>query len=270
MPLAAPSSRWSRDADAWLVEEAAPQVPKAAAPPTPFAQQMSQFRLPDENTPVLTGLLESSPNLEAKALPISNVAGASKGGPSLPWGERPLWRHMSPSSDNDGYTLAPATPTTTAGHSSPCGSPCFGSPSLSAGCHTDSCDVSPAGKGICQSPADQEARIQQAQSLFARMLSSHPKGQSKRRRSEPPHSTGSSTSIATAPSGSRETRPSRRCLSCKPGRGGAEESPAAEVPRLQPLNGSMPQFPPAVLASTEQQALASRMKRIPVKPRDAG
>lgn len=201
-----------------------------------LAQEVAPFKLPDETTPVLTGLLV--PALES-ASPTAAADAHAK------------WPPLG----------VPLTPTTTPGRSSPGGSPGYrlGSPALSIGCHssegTSSQLTSPIFRGGVQSPESQEAALKQAQSLLARMLTPPRRpGKASRGRSEPPRSATPAPFVDCADMAAgcgavvTESRPRRRCLSCD-----TEEEPReAKTPQLKPLNGRMPQFPPAELNSIEQ------------------
>lgn len=224
---------------------------------TTLADQTAQFALPNEDTPVLTGLLEADASSPA------------------PWAEMSC--RSSPSSEA-GLAPTPTTPTTSAGRSTPGGSPAtyrLLSPSISLGCRSSE-TVSPTSRVVRQvSVEEQEARMQEAQTLLASMLSpgQTTKERSKRRRSEPPPPAALAAPNSTlAAERANGTNVGRRSLSCKP-RARLEHEFSAEASagaRLQPLNGRMPQFPPADLNSHEQQALAQRRKQLPMCVRAAG
>lgn len=199
-----------------------------------LSQHIDQFRLPDETTPVLTGLLTAAP---------------------------------------EAATYSDSTPLTSPGRSSATGSPSglrLGSPA-SLGCRssqgTHSQLTSPIFPDHSHSPDSHQAAMQQAQSLFASMLTP-PRRPSKamRGRSEPPCNVALTTPVAGADMAAgggaqSESRPRRRCLSMdfKIQHNGQEEN---ATPRLTPMNGQMPRFPPAELNSIEQVQANRRRKRL--------
>lgn len=283
----------------WLGASAVVQSedsPVQATPTSsPLALQTAQFALPDEYTKPLTGLLEPGLAPEAEAPEAAapeaeatrhEVTAVDVKAGSLTWS----WGESVFDSDHDFERSEEPTPTTSADRSTSAGSR---SPAV---CHLDllapslSCQslegadswsaTSPAGRGDDQSPS--EARMHQAQTLFASMLSppSHKSQASRdRHRSEPPQlltagcggwrppTAGLKTRGGRGGTAATEKRP-RRCLSCKPERSAQE--PVAEGRRLQPLNGRMPRFPPADLNPSEQVQACRRDHLPEEKARNAG
>lgn len=248
---AAPSHAVSADfAEVSRSTSAVDSTPEAPS----FAQQMAHFRLPDETTKVLTGLLVSVSHSDAEVDAIKNKEAWS-------WDAHAL---TSPRS---------STPTTNAGRSTPSDSPAMHglcSPMLSPRCRSSEGTDSQNSSPVCKRP--QEAAIQEAQSLFASMLSSSRQGGkgagvagcSKRRHSAPPMPAEVAGADMAAGGGrcvEDEKRPARRCLSVEP-ESAMQEVPVVKAPRLRSLNGRLPRFPPAELQSIEQLK-AKRRSRLP-------
>jgi hypothetical protein len=241
-----------------------------------FAEEVAQFSLPDENTPVLTGLLVPAPPAEVQKASIEHALRAPKDTPTWAWGANTI---KSPRYDQgeQGCAPVPTTPTTCAGHSTPSGSPAtyrLGSPVLSIRSEaTDSRNVSPACRGSCQSPLEtQEARMQEAQSLFNRMLTPTRAGAGRSRRSsEPPLPPGAPSPARGGTPAKQKVQLQRPYVSSAELENAEEEVPLAEAPKLQPLNGRLPHFPSAELNPIQQVKSASRRRnRLPVKARAAG
>jgi len=252
------------------------------APPEPdatsreLAQQLTQFNLPDHNTPVLTGLLVATATQTAGGRPEVDVAGEVKplpAGISLACGAHVF------KSDSEAANCAvqdPGTPSTSIGSPSTNN---LGSPAMSL-CPSSQYAVSPAGADTCELQEVQNDRMRKAQSLLAGMLipsrqssANAAKDRAKRRCSEPPSpavpklSASGAAGLAANGQATAPTRPSRRCSPCEPEVVVQDES--SLTPGLQPLNGRMPFFPPAELNSREQVG-ANRRKRVPEVAREAG
>lgn len=207
----------------------------AVAPRSTIAQQVAQYSLPDEYTPVLTGLLSVAPPPPATTADETPAASANVSCSPAQWPELPMYETGLGS---------PSTPTTNPGRSTPGGSPAgrqLGSPLLNSGEQSLTSLQSPQ-----RSPESKNLAMKEAQSLFASMMrAAAPSGKS-RGRSAPP-SAGQSQNIASADmaaggAAAEAKKPRKRCSSMEP----LEETKASPS-GLTPLNGRMPKFPPAEL-----------------------
>lgn len=206
-------------------------------PAHPLAEQMAQFRLPDDTTPVLTELRGLAP-----ACAMLEASGESEKARGECWTEVLI---SSVESDHSETTA------TMSGRSSPTCS--MDSDVIGIDAHDDA--LACAGDNMFSTPSHRgtsDKKMQQAQSLFASMLdpshvASKNRNTSGRQKSEPP----------MLPKTTSEPNAKRKS-SLVIGKSdhwrqeATQVSLQVQVAGLQPLNGRMPNFPAAELNAVQK------------------